>query len=691
MMRRPLILGLLLMPVLVAGAEATVWEPFSGFADVSAVQSKIDGEKQNTTRQEYNVAFDKALAPYFDLRLAFRYYKFDQEMELLLGGYREEIQPSGEIRWDHPVFALTGSVFQRHVLTPTQGKIITDSQTASLQSKDRRYPLMELRFDQQRTWAPDVDNDYEIRNRRWQANADYDAGQHSFSYSFSNVRSQNVISTQNAYVNRHLARWSGSGSPGEDGRLMLSGRYNFNYATTTNERPGSDTILEIAPISLGLYALDSQPDLGTLDPRPGLADGNRIDPVIPAIDIGTGNVDHNLGADLGLSERIAGMYIYVDRPSGNQVQWAMWGSDDNLTWTQIPVFAGQIFNPGLNRYELLCVPGDFRYVKAVNAGLNEIAVALVTEIEVLRELPEGTRDDRFISSAHALDGRARYRISERWDTSLDGSFQYDENVGSPDDRHRWGLGWRLMFEPSRRNTHQVRWDLGRESGRAGADNASFNNSLGYTWVTYPLETLRGTFSVNDRLSYFGGERSQNILGTAAELNATVLPALNLTAAGGLSWLDDFLADRSLDTWNVRGGVDATLTRSLDLILEHTYQETREAGVDGLRNRRFTSLGLDWRVTRTIYFRGSLRQTYQDVSRWNHELILSWNLTRKARISAQLYEIADEDRTTNLRKSLNFNLELGARSYLYLRLAELDLSGGGGTRTVSFQQGIRIGF
>ena len=97
------------------------------------------------------------------------------------------------------------------------------------------------------------------------------------------------------------------------------------------------------------------------------------------------------------------------------------------------------------------------------------------------------------------------------------------------------------------------------------------------------------------------------------------------------------------------------------------------------------------MTRSIYCKGTLRRTSQVTSRWNRELVLSWNLSRRIRVSGQLYEITDEDVTTNLRKSVILNWDLSTRSNLYLRLAELDLSGGGGSRTVSFQQGIRVGF
>ncbi len=94
-------------------ANAALWDPFSGFIDLSAVQAQVNDLDQETLRQEYNLAFNQSLAPWVDLRLAVRYFKFDQELELLLGGYREEFQPSGELRWNHGLFNFTTSAFRR--------------------------------------------------------------------------------------------------------------------------------------------------------------------------------------------------------------------------------------------------------------------------------------------------------------------------------------------------------------------------------------------------------------------------------------------------------------------------------------------------------------------------------------------------------------------------------------------------
>jgi hypothetical protein len=672
-----------------SGARAALWDPFTGFIDLSAVQAQVDGLDQETLRQEYNVAFNQNLAPWVDFRLALRYYKFDQELELLLGGYREVFQPSGEIRWNHELFQLTTSAFRREVTTSARGLIVTKDFQSSVRTLDDHYPVVELRYDQQHTFSPQLMEAWDVKNSRFQANADYRPGNHDFSYSFSHIRSQNVISTLSSQVNRHLFRWEGMGRGLDEGRLLLTGRYSFNYATQTNQTLSGGTVLELAPIAVGLYAQDFDPDLGSLEPWPGLADGNKVDPVIPLIDIGGGGNGHNLGADLGFAQAVAGIYIYTDRPSGSQPRWNVYGSADNLTW-QLLGTPSQFFNPALNRYELTFPAAPFRYIKAVKSGLNEIALVLVTEIEVLRELPPDTDKTNFASSSHTADARATYRITDRWETTLDGSLQADENIGRRGDRNRWALGWRLLFDQSPKIAHHLRLDLAREGGQS-PQPILMDSGVGYTMMFDPLETLRGSFSLSDRLNHLNGAKNQNVLSSVAEGNATVLPDLDLTLGGGISWFDDYFVSREYRTWHVRGGFDAAVFRSLDLILDYNYQETLEQTKAGKRILRHTSFGLDWRVTRSVYARASLRSTRQSVRYWTQDYLVSWNILPSVRLSAQYYEILEEDTSTTRRKSAILNWDLGARSTLYLRLAEVDYSGTGGARTVSFQQGFRLSF
>jgi len=175
----------------------------------------------------------------------------------------------------------------------------------------------------------------------------------------------------------------------------------------------------------------------------------------------------------------------------------------------------------------------------------------------------------------------------------------------------------------------------------------------------PLETLRGSFSLSDRLNYLDGIKSQNILSSVLEGNATVLPDLDLSLGGGVSWFDDYIFIREFRTWNVRGGFDAAIFRSLDLILDYNYQAPRI--------RRFADLGLEWRVTRDVYARATLRSTKQTVRVYTQDYLVSWNILPSVRLSAQYYEILEDDNTTSLRKSANLNWALSNRSNLYFRL------------------------
>jgi len=289
-----------------------------------------------------------------------------------------------------------------------------------------------------------------------------------------------------------------------------------------------------------------------------------------------------------------------------------------------------------------------------------------------------------------MDGRAAYRINDRWLTSVDASFQADDNIGRGGDRSRWALGWRTLFDQSEIIDHHFRVDVSSQSGDTFEPTVS-DIGAGYTFTYDPMETIRSSFSASDRLSYFNGEKSQNVLSGVLEGSTLVLPGLDFSLGSGVSWFDDFIYAREYSTWFVRGGVDAAIYPSMDLIMDYNYQETDDGGDEGIRLRRFANIGLDWRVTRVIFVRASLRSTRQKFRYWTQDYLLSWNILPSVRLSAQLFESAEDDVTTTMRKSAILNWDITNRSTLYLRVAEVDLSGTGGTRTVSFQQGFRLSF
>ena len=87
----------------------------------------------------------------------------------------------------------------------------------------------------------------------------------------------------------------------------------------------------------------------------------------------------------------------------------------------------------------------------------------------------------------------------------------------------------------------------------------------------------------------------------------------------------------------------------------------------------------------------MRETSEESDRFIFDGLVTWNILPSLRVSAQHYELGVEEMVTTLRQSLNLNWELTRRANVYLRLAKVDLSGSGGTRTTSFQQGFRLSF
>ena len=680
-------------------ATASLFDALNGYADLTAVQSEVSGLHENTLRQEYRATLAHRPHPLLDLRAGLRYYKFDQELDIASGSNREELQPSGEARWDHPLFVLSMNAQRRRVQAPfTPGLIITNDWQSSLKTRDTRYPLLGLRWDDQHTYSTeslegrdiqDIRDIRDIRHRRHQLTLDYTAGVHILSYAFSRDNNENVISGLQTTRHQHQARWNGSGRLLADGRLRLNGNYAFQYSSQSDEVATGITVLEPVPILQGLYALDDAPDNGTLVPRSGLADGNLTNPVLPLIDIGGTLTDHNLGTDLGGPQQVAALYVYTDGPSGSQVRWQVYTSLDNINWQLWEANPQQLFNTAMNRYELQFSAAFFRYIKVVNYSLNEVASVHITEIAVFRELVD-IDTDRRIRVAHIAAARAGYRFSPNWDSSLDLAAEQDQTQGAADTRQRLNYAWRLRFRQSDTITHHLRWEQSWQDYENEQQDLR-DDVAAYTLALNPLPTLRGSLALNDRTSYISGVRSQDVLSGSLEGQGDLLYDLALRLGGGLSRNQDHFGDRELVTGNVRLGLVAALTSALDLNLEQTFQQTTDQRTDEVRTRRFTSLGVDWKLTRTVYLRGSLRYLTENAESLVHDLLLSWNATPRLRMSLQSYAIDYDGLTTTLRQSFHAGFDLNSRSSLYVRVTEVDLTGGGGTRTVSYQQGLRYGF
>ena len=193
------------------------------------------------------------------------------------------------------------------------------------------------------------------------------------------------------------------------------------------------------------------------------------------------------------------------------------------------------------------------------------------------------------------------------------------------------------------------------------------------------------------MTHENGRLAQDALGTTLNAEAQWMPGLAMKAGSSLSRYRNFSSDHHYISGMFSSGIEAALTSTLDLSVDWRFQESHDQRSDDIATRRVLNVGIEYQLTRKLYFRGSLRLLSEFSDSRVEDYLLSWNLTSTLRISAQSYTSDGEDFDRTERRSVNLNYDLGTRSSLYARIGEVDLTEGGGNRTLSFQQGFRMGF
>lgn len=706
----------------VAAADANaLTESLTFFLDVSSIRADSEvpvppagaGSVQSvdlvreTVRQEYSLNWRKPVWPYLTLGASFRYFKFDLDSESApvrldpaLGSWREEIQPAGEIAWSHPYFKFTTSAFHRKAtasFTTLEGDttviepepvrdtntLTTDDVLVTLSTVDQRYPLLGLRYE----WRSFEDRisavDRETQDQRLQATADYTAGNHRFDYSYTRRLTENVISGLEITESNHLFRWNGFGMPLESRRMRLSGNYTFSRAARTNEILTGGTILEPVPVVAGLYLEDPSPDADPLDVVPGLTDGNTETPTQPPIDIGSTNVNQNVGVDLGFTRPVSALYLYTDRLSG-PLSWRLYSSLDNFFWDLETSNPEVSFNAGLNRYEILFPEVRARYVKVVNGGINAVAQVFVTEIQAFQGLSESDETTQ-VFTTHLADGRMSYDFTEKLDTSMDVSYQQQPAQAGIGRRDNLDYSIRGRYHQARPLTHLLKWSQSfQEFSDDLPDVMEYTGS--YTLLLDPLETLNGSMSLTSRHSFLDSFKEQEFNSAVLLVNGTPVTDLDLGMEVRVSRDDRWPLGRRSDVWSYRVSSDVALTRSLDVSFSWRYQSVdTNLGVD--RIRRFYTFGVDWRVTRTIFARSFASITDDVVYSSRQDYLLGWNLFPKLTLGAQaiLFRTGSE---RTWRYNVNANYELSQRINLYSNLTFFDFTQAAGNKTTSWQLGVR---
>ncbi|MCP4724179.1 MAG: discoidin domain-containing protein, partial [bacterium] len=258
-------------------------------------------------------------------------------------------------------------------------------------------------------------------------------------------------------------------------------------------------------IEQGLYLYDALPVLDEMDERESLTDGDYTTGT--EIDIGsTGDINHNIGVDLGTSQECETIYLYTtdnyDPALSNAFfSWAVYYSDDGTNWNLVTSNAFFDYNTVYYRFEIDFPSQEARYLKAVNThydGRSFVGSTYITEIEIL-----GSEDRR----KEEVNKTTSSRWGNNFAVTLNPSKKLTLGYNFSCDYAESDPGSNLETKETSQLTHgtNISYLFHRyfsssaqygTSTRISDENRSENNSISLQFNSSPLDTLNTSLSFN---------------------------------------------------------------------------------------------------------------------------------------------------------------------------------------------------
>ena len=344
--------------------------------------------------------------------------------------------------------------------------------------------------------------------------------------------------------------WSGSWL---DQRVAFSVMYNLGYRITWVDSSGGGFVtlqqFPVAGLSL-VEVFPSVPSRNTLQPNPALIDGDVTSSA--GLDIGYApslNGDVNF-RDMGLqfanvSTPVNSLWIWVDRQLPPDVagafSWTAWQSDDNLSWTEVPITGPVIFGTFQNRFEIPIARTQARYLKVVTRPLAaavtvdpRFADIFVTEAQAYLIVPasQAQRKTELVSSN--LTTYLRLLFWREWNLAYDFSaFVAQSNTFAP---NFWTITNGLSAGRRLTSVWAVSGQLQRTDNGVQGDHESVSR-LNAMLSADPLPTIGAGLTYSGAVGQF---RSGTIVTNSLTLLGHLDPweGVNVYGSLGYTWARD---------------------------------------------------------------------------------------------------------------------------------------------------------
>lgn len=667
---------------------------------LSGGRSDNDGTESDILDQRYQLSLRQELTEYLTLRLGYRRFDFSSETGTTDFGRRSD-EPQLDILYSRPGLFGSVTVFDRS----SKGSTFSDELDSrsvlghlSWRATSRLELTARFRDESNTTDAVVFGRNTEIRF--FDVGGSYRRRHWTTAYAFERYELENTASGLESVQDRHEVRLDG-GRRFFDGRLSLGFSGELTEIDRSEDVPAGADLAEPIPARAGLFAIDPSPEVGALEPVPGLADGDFETPVLPAIEIGDAFTFRNLGLDLGLTRPVTQIEIGVDAPSDPGLVWQAWQSADNLLWEPV---AGvrSTWDGALLRYTVRFPETTERFFKVVNVTVNAATEVAVTEVRALRAILGAGLTEEAESTLLRADVSAGFQPHERVSANVSGGIIQDEGL-------RAGA-LRREYEDVHYSA-LVTADLPRDlQARASYRYFDAENriepvlvrkealtSAALAWE--PLPTFEATVSYSLREEE---DEVRLIRSTETErlfVSAELLPGLELDSSLERTELEDPLGgrDRTVLAWRER--IEARPTRDWTVTGGFSVLSYEDAAGARILDRNSLDLRATWRAAASLVLTGdwsydtdrfrdaetqdSLRQSYS----------VSYSPGSKLNLSGSYQELDDGRFRKTAAVSAGFNYRLNPRFRLFgnYTRSETSLGAADTAEISSFRTGLSIFF
>lgn len=691
----PLALALLggaLLAATLSAAELT------GSAVVSMGATDVDGAETEDVDQQYAFSLFQRFTPYLSLRAGASALDFSSDAPGGEDFSRRSREPRLELLYGRPALSARLAFLDRVSSgSSAEDDFEVESLTGYLTWRTPWGPALSLQLRDESNVADVAVFGRDTDSRTITGSAVWSRSLWSTGYTVERFELDNRLSGLTLEQTRQDLRLD-AGRRFFGDRLALDLDSRVSRLDRSESVPAGAGLAEPLPARQGLFAVDTSPEVGSLEPAPGLVDGDFATPAVAGGVIGGANTFRNFGVDLGLPLPVTRLEVAVDAPTGAEVVWGVWRSADNLLWQRVAGVVREL-DPALLRYTLRFPETTERFFKAVNLTVNPAVGVSVTELRALRDVdrltPAGGE-----ANLYRADLSATYRPVERVTARV--------NVGASEDESLTGQVARRRFEEVHGG---ARLDVGLPGDlrfRAGYQYLDFESRIepvllrtetvydaGLVWT--PLPTLDAALTTQLRDELEEGREIRSIQTTRLRVLAELLPDLRLTSELERSRVEDPLSGLDRDGWAFRQLLDARPTDRWSVAGGWSLLRFEDSTGRVLLDRLALDLQSTWLATPYLYLVGawswSVDETTTERTFLRQSYTVAWSPGTKLSTSASWESFEDQDlrQTTTSAASASYRLTQRFSLFGSLTRSTFDETGGEARETTSFRTGISLFF